>query len=315
MIGFGFFVQDVPTALDQVERAERAGVDCAWIVMPPLGWDGPTLAAAALAHTERIRVGTSIVPMFTRHPLALATQVAALAGVAPDRFRLGVGTGNLGLMADAYGTPVTRPVDRTREYLGVLRPALAEGTVSRTGTFYDVHADLLAGPVSVPLILAALGPRMFALAGEVADAAMSWTCPPAYLDEVARPAVAKGAAAAGRPAPPIVTQITAVVSDDRATVRGAARSMLRNFTANPQYQAMFAGAGLPVAEDRIPSDALVDAVVVSGSEAALTDRLGELAESQDELLVSLEPTAASPARRRDEEDALFRSIARIPERG
>jgi hypothetical protein len=78
---------------------------------------------------------------------------------------------------------------------------------------------------------------------------------------------------------------------------------------------MLAGAGLPVAEDRIPSDALVDAVVVSGSEAALTDRLGELAESQDELLVSLEPTAASPARRRDEEDALFRSIARIPERG
>jgi alkanesulfonate monooxygenase SsuD/methylene tetrahydromethanopterin reductase-like flavin-dependent oxidoreductase (luciferase family) len=147
MIGFGFFVQDVPTALDQVERAERAGVDCAWIVMPPLGWDGPTLAAAALARTERIRVGTSIVPMFTRHPLALATQVAALAGVAPDRFRLGVGTGNLGLMADAYGTPVTRPVDRTREYLEVLRPALAEGTVSRMGTFYDVDAALLAGPV------------------------------------------------------------------------------------------------------------------------------------------------------------------------
>ena len=313
MIGFGFFVQDVPTALDQVQRADRAGVDTAWIVMPPFGWDTPTLAAAALARTERIRVGTSIVPMFTRHPLTLANQAAALAGVAPGRFRLGVGTGNIGLMADGYGTPVTQPVARTREYLQVLRSALVEGTVRHTGAFYDVAASLIAGTAaaSTELTLAALGPRLFALAGELADAAMSWTCPMAYLDEIARPALAKGAAEAGRPTPPLVTQVTAVVTADRAAARDVARPMLRGFGTNPQYAAMFARAGLPLSEDGTPSDALVDAVVVSGDEVGLTDRLAELADGHDELLVTLQPTSDTPGTRRDEEDVLFRAITNI----
>jgi 5,10-methylenetetrahydromethanopterin reductase len=313
MIGFGFFVQDVPTALDQVQRADRAGVDTAWMVMNPLSWDTPTLAAAALARTERIRVGTSIVPMFTRHPLALATQAATLSGVAPGRFRLGVGTGNMGIMAEGYGTPVTQPVARTREYLQVLRSTLVDGAVERTGAFYDVAATLVPGKAaaSTELTLAALGPRMFALAGEVAGAAMSWNCPVAYLDEVARPALAKGAADAGRPAPPLITHVTAVVTTDRATARDAARPMVRLFGKNPQYAAMFAKAGLPLAEDGTPSDALVDAVVVSGDEAGLTDQLGELVDGQDELLVTLEPASDTPAGRRDDEDVLFRAITNV----
>ncbi len=74
---------------------------------------------------------------------------------------------------------------------------------------------------------------------------------------------------------------------------------------------MFAGAGLPMAEDGTPSDALVDAVVLSGDEAGLTDRLGELADGQDELLVTLQPTSDAPGRRRDEEDLLFRAITNV----
>jgi F420-dependent oxidoreductase-like protein len=310
MIGFGFFPQDVPSALDQIQRAERAGVECAWMVMHPFGWDTPTVAAAALARTEHIQVGTSIVPMYTRHPLALATQAAALAAMAPGRFRLGVGTGNLGVMAEGYGTPVTQPVARTREYLHVLRSVLTEGTIRHAGTFYDVDASLLAGQAaaSTPLILAAIGPRLLTVAGELADAAMSWTCPPAYLDEVARPAIAKGAAAAGRPAPPLVTQVTAVVTSDATTARHVARPMLRTFGINPQYRAMYARAGLPVAEDGTPSDALIDATVVHGNEAGLTDRLGQLAESQDELLVTLQSTTDTPHARQEEEEVLFRAI-------
>jgi hypothetical protein len=84
--------------------------------------------------------------------------------------------------------------------------------------------------------------------------------------------------------------------------------MLRNFGTNPQYRAMFARAGLPVAEDGAPSDALIDATVVYGNEAALTDRLGELAESQDELLVTLQPTTHTPSMRQEEEDVLFRAL-------
>jgi 5,10-methylenetetrahydromethanopterin reductase len=308
MIGYGFFVQDIPTALDQVARADRAGVDTAWAVMHPLGWDTATLAAAALARTERIRFGTSIVPMFTRHPLTLATQASTLAGLAPGRFRLGVGTGNLALMADGYGTPVTRPTAGVRAYLRVLREVLATGSVTSRDDFHQVDATLVSGAVPTPITLAALGPQMFAAAGELADAAMSWGCPLPYLDEVARPAMAKGAAEAGRPVPPLVTQVTAVLSTDPAVVRGAGREALRPFGTNPQWVAMFAGSGFPVDEDGTASDGLVDAVVVAGDEHRLADRLAALAATRDELLVTIQPTASDAATRRAEEDALFRAI-------
>lgn len=304
MIGFGFFLQGVPAAVDLIERADRAGVDTAWMVMPPLGYDTPTLAAAALARTERIRVGTSIVPAFTRHPLALVTQAAALDGLAPGRFRLGVGVGNLVVMADGFGTPVTSPVARTREYLAVVRSALATGAARLAGEHYTVDAAL-EGPVAVEVTLAAIGPRMYTLAGEAADAAMSWMSPVAYLDDVARPALAKGAAEAGRPAPPLVTHVLAVVSSDRAAAREAARPAVRTFGANANYAGMYAAVDLPVAADGTPTDELVDAVTIVGDEATVTDRLGELAATQDELVVSLQAVEGPRA----EEDAVLRAIA------
>jgi alkanesulfonate monooxygenase SsuD/methylene tetrahydromethanopterin reductase-like flavin-dependent oxidoreductase (luciferase family) len=306
-IGFGFFLTDAPAALDLVERAERAGVDTAWLVMPPLGLDTTTIAAAALARTERIRVGTSIVPAFTRHPLNLATQAITLDELAPGRFRLGVGTGNLAVMANGFGTPIARPAARVREYVDILRTAIGTGEARRAGEFHTVDATL-PHPARVEVSLAALGPRMFESAGTVADAAMSWDVPLAYLDAVARPAVARGAAAASRPAPPIITHVNVVAGLERAEVLAAGRAALRQFTENAQYAAMFAAAGLPVGADREPSPELIDALLVGGDEATVTDRLGELAETRDELLVTLPWPAGA---RRDQEDRVLRVLGTL----
>src|SRR5690606_38120803 len=247
-IGLGFFLTDSPSAIDLVERAERAGVDTAWLVMPPLGRDTTTVAAAALARTERIRVGTSIDPAYTRHSLNLAAQAITLDESAPGRFRLGTGTGNLGVMANGFGTPITRPTARTREYVDLVRTAIATGEVRRAGEFHTVDAAL-PHPAPVEVSLAALGPRMFETAGAVADAAMSWNAPLSYLDAVARPAIARGAAAAGRPVPKIITHLNVLGTADRAEHLAAGRTALLPFTANPQYAAMFATAGFPVGED------------------------------------------------------------------
>jgi alkanesulfonate monooxygenase SsuD/methylene tetrahydromethanopterin reductase-like flavin-dependent oxidoreductase (luciferase family) len=310
-VGLGFFPPDARSAVELIERAERAGVATAWIVMPPAGYDSPTLAAAALAGTTRIRVGTSIVPAFTRHPVVLATQVAALAELAPGRFRLGIGTGGLATVANGFGTPVAHPLGTMREYIDVLRAALDTGVVDHRGSAYQVGLQMVAPPVTrsgpMPVTLAALGPRMFELAGERADAAMSWMCPPAYLDAVARPAVAKGAAAAQRPTPPIITHVSAVVATDPVAARAAARPSLQTYARNAQYAAMFASAGVPIAHDSTPSDALIDAVTVHGDETGLTDRLGGLAEEQDELLVTLE----SAGDRRAHQDTLLRALGNI----
>jgi alkanesulfonate monooxygenase SsuD/methylene tetrahydromethanopterin reductase-like flavin-dependent oxidoreductase (luciferase family) len=312
-IGLGFFVPHARTAVDLISRAERAGVPTAWMVMHPAGYDTPTLAAAALAATTTIRVGTSIVPAFTRHPVALATQVAALSELAPGRFRLGVGSSNAAVFASGFGTPLPRPLAALREYLDVLRAAVETGAVHHHGAAYRVDLDLAAPPAAgsgpVPIALAALGPRMFELAGERADAALSWLCPLDYLDDVARPAVARGAAAVGRPAPPIVTHVTAVVSAAAAEAREIARPGLTGFARSPAFAAMFAGAGLaPANGDGTVPDALVDSVMVHGDEVGLTDRLGALAERQDELLVTLESPAG---RRRDDEDVLLRALGNV----
>lgn len=306
-IGIGFFLADAPAALDLVERAERAGVDTAWMVMPPLGHDTITVAAAALARTSRIKVGTSIVPAFTRHPLNLAAQAITLDELAPGRFRLGVGTGNLGVMAKGFGTPIARPVARVQEYVDIVRTAIGTGEARYAGEFHAVDATLLH-PAQVEVSLAALGPRMFESAGAVADAAMSWNVPLDYLDAVARPALARGAATAGRPTPPLITHLNVLASADRAEALAAGRAALLPFTANPQYAAMYAAAGLPVGADGEPSAQLIDALVVSGDEAALTERLAELAATRDELLISL-PWPAGV--RRDQEDTVLRVLGSL----
>jgi alkanesulfonate monooxygenase SsuD/methylene tetrahydromethanopterin reductase-like flavin-dependent oxidoreductase (luciferase family) len=306
-IGIGFFPASGPAAVDLVERAERAGVDTAWLVMPPLGHDTTTVAAAALARTTRIRVGTSIVPAFTRHPLNLATQAITLDELAPGRFRLGVGTGNLGVMADGFGTPISRPVARVREYVDIVRTALRTGEARYAGEFHTVDATL-PHPAQVEVSLAALGPRMFESAGAVADAAMSWNVPLEHLDAVARPALARGAAAANRPAPPIITHVNVMASADRAEILAAGRAALRGFTQNAQYAALFEATGLPVGADREPTPELVDALVVAGDEAAIAERLGALAATHDELLISLPWPAGE---RRDQEDTLLRVLGTL----
>jgi alkanesulfonate monooxygenase SsuD/methylene tetrahydromethanopterin reductase-like flavin-dependent oxidoreductase (luciferase family) len=274
--GLGFFVSSVPDTVALIERAERAGVPAVWAAMPVTSYDTPTLFGAALARTERIIVGTAIVPAFTRHPVALLSQVATLEALAPGRLRLGVGTGNLDVMAAALGAQVSQPLARVREYVDILRIGLRDGKVHHRGRFYTIDAELPSAPVT-PVVLAALGPKAFEAAGAVADAAMSWHCPPAYLDEVARPALASGAASAGRAIPPIVQQVAVAVTEDRAAAREWARPHLVRFVKSPVYAAMFAAAGFPQPGDGTVSDDLLDALVLCGSQDSIAEELARRA--------------------------------------
>lgn len=304
-IGFGFFVPNVPDTLALIERAERAGVKAVWAAMPVTSYDTATVLAAALARTERIVVGTAIVPVFTRHPVAVLSQATALEATAPGRLRLGVGTGNLGVTAQAIGAPVDRPMGRIREYVEVLREGLRDGKVRYRGRFYDVQADLDDAPAT-PVILAALGPKAFEIAGEVADGAMSWYCPPAYLDAVARPAVAAGAAKADRPAPPIVQQVAVAVTDDREAAREWARPQLVPFVKTKAFADMFAQAGYPQRGDGSVTDELIDALLISGTEDEIVEELANRA-STDEVFATHVPGPDPDG----ELEVLLRAIAKV----
>lgn len=292
-------------AVDLIVRAERAELDTVWLEMSGTDIDALTVFAAAATGTERVRLGTAIVPAFTRHPVTLATQAFSLEGLAPGRLRLGIGTGNAKRMKVALGHPLDRPLARLNEYLRVLRPVLQEGAAVFAGEFYAADVQF-PKPTGTPVLLAALGPRAFGVAGELADGALSWLCPVPYLLEVAMPAMIRGAQRAGRPTPPLVAHVAVAIGSDPVAVREAARQDVERYARVPVFAWMFAAAGYPV--DGGVSDALVDALVVTGDEDKIGSQLVAILDSGiDELMVSVTPGADL----RHDEDVVLRILSGV----
>ena len=274
------------TMLDLIQRVEAAGVTQFWTTQNPTSTDALTAFAAAFQHTTTLRLGTSIVPIYPRHPLALAQQAATAAALGPGRLRLGVGTSHGPSTEGVYGVTMDHPLDYLREYVMVLRAALWDGTVDYTGRFLRAKVTL-NNPPQLPILMAALGESAFRLAGELSDGAISWNVPPRHLLDVSLPALREGARQAGRAAPPLVAHIPIVLSTDRDAAREAARKALSGYARLPFYAQMWAAAGYPVQATGQVSDALIDNLVVMGDEVAVETRLKELlAAGLDELLVT-----------------------------
>ena len=150
----------------------------------------------------------------------------------------------------------------------------------------------------MPLLVSALRANAFHLAGELSDGAISWLCPVPYLLEVALPALRAGAAAAGRPAPPLVAHLSVALGEDRAAVVAAARQTVARYARLPFYARMFADAGFPIAEPGTVPDALIESLVIFGDEGTVRDRLvAALVGGLDEILVMLVPVADEAAER------------------
>jgi len=186
-------------SLDQVPHllrtAERLGYQEAWSYERNLYDAFTPLAASALA-TERLRLGASIVPVFTRPAGLIAMSALALAELAPGRFVLGLGASTRAIVTDWMGFPFARPLSRVRETVLAVRALLAG---ERVGGL-RLHRT---PPQPVPVYLAALGERMLRLAGELADGVVFFLAGPnvipelismagGRLDSVARVVVAVG---------------------------------------------------------------------------------------------------------------------------
>ena len=304
-----------PTAtLQLIVRAEQHGVPAAWSTVGGTTPDAVTLFAAAATRTHHIMLGTAIVPIYPRHPLVLASQALVLADLAPGRVRLGLGPSHRPIIEGMFGLPFVQPLAYLREYLTVLRHLLWDGQVDHAGAFLRVHATLPPGttPPRTPLLISALRAGAFRLAGEIADGAISWMCPISYLVQTARPALCSGAAAAGRPAPPLIAHVPVAMQTDRDAVRAAARQRLGTYGRLPFYARMFADAGFPTAPDGAMPDALFDALVVSGEPEQVAARLAAIrASGMDEVLVHLVPVADEAT----EEAALFTALAAVGDAG
>ena len=290
-VGLAIQTTDAASAISRILESEQAGVRQVWMTQSVGMLDTLTLFAAAATQTTSIRLGTSVVQVYPRHPLVMALQAATINDLAPGRLRLGVGSSHRHIIEDIYGLEMPSPLAYLREYVEVMRQGLWEGRMDHRGRFFKVQASIPRA-AQIPLLISALGEKAFRLAGEIADGAISWVCPVPYLLDKALPALQAGAEARQRPAPPLVAHIPIAMSTDAAAVQAAATPRVSFYTKAPFYAHMFALAGFPVAGDGSGLDALVKELVVAGDQTQVEKRVRELlASGLDELLLMLIPVA------------------------
>jgi F420-dependent oxidoreductase-like protein len=273
-----------------IAAVEAAGVRQIWMTQPPFWPDTLTTLAAAAIKTSTVRLGTSIVPTYPRHPLVMAQQALSLYDIAPSRLRLGIGSSHQAIIEGIYGLPQPSPLAHLREYVNVLRTALWEGKVDHHGKFFTVKISM-SHTAQIPVLISTLGMKAFQLAGEIADGALSWVCPVPYLIRTGIPALRTAAAAANRrSAPPLVAHVPVALSQDRDTVLAAGHQLLDMYAKFPFYNKMFSDAGFPLTASQMISDSLIDSLIVSGNEDTVAAQFTELlAAGLDELMVTLVP--------------------------
>jgi F420-dependent oxidoreductase-like protein len=233
-------------SVELVRRIEDLGYDSVWITHG-LGRDSFLVLAAYGAATTRIGLGNGVVPIYPRHPVAMAQSALTLCEMTGGRFRLGIGVSHKASMEDMLGLRLVEPLGVMREYVAVLRGALGDGS-RFDGRHYRVNWSMAVPrrPASPPIYLAALSEKMLELTGEIADGAILWLCPPAYIREVAIPALERGRRRAGRSLEgfEIVAAVPLAITDNAATAQKAFRGELARYAMLPFYRAMMERAGL-----------------------------------------------------------------------
>ena len=164
------------------------------------GMDALTVLTAVACHTKNLRVGTGILPVFSRTPALIAQSIASLDLISNGRATLGLGTSGRIVIEDWHGLPYQRPLQRTEEYIEIIRQALSGEPVNFQGRFFELSRFRLGvAPVQsrIPLYLASLGPKNLELTGRLADGWLPIWLHRDKVEELAEP-IARAAAAAGR---------------------------------------------------------------------------------------------------------------------
>jgi F420-dependent oxidoreductase-like protein len=259
--------------VDLARAADRLGYDSLWVTHG-LGRDSFVVLTAYAAATTRVGLGNGVVPIYPRHPVTMAQAALTLNEVSGGRFRLGVGVSHKPAMEAMLGLSLAEPLTVMREYVAVLRGAMGAGSEFE-GRHYRVRWAMAVPtrPPAPPVLLAALSEKMLELAGEIADGAILWLCPPAYVRDVAVPALERGRRRAGKPLAgfEIVAAVPLAVTDDRAAALAAFRAELKRYAELPFYRAMLRRAGL--------GDALAAFDRAGEVPAALAEALGGLGEA------------------------------------
>jgi F420-dependent oxidoreductase-like protein len=291
----GDSARKVARMIEDVGWADNAGLDTAWVPQIPGDFDALIAAALMGARTARIELGTAVVPVQAQHPVALARQALSAQAAAGGRLALGIGPSHHWIVGDMLGLPYDRPGAFTRDYLEVLNAALrGPGPVDVENATFAVHNPLDLGPVgALPVLLAALGPVMLALAGEQADGTVLWMADERAIAEHVVPRITKAAAGAARPAPRIVAGIPVCLClpSQVDAARERANRILGEAEISPNYQRLLSHGDARDVGDLCAAgdEAAIAARFLRFADAGVTDlsvRLLPIGEGRDELVAS-----------------------------
>lgn len=224
------------------------------------GMDALTVLTAVACYTEKLRVGTGILPVFSRTPALIAQSIASLDLISQGRATLGLGTSGKIVIEEWHGLPYHRPLQRTEEYIEIVRLALSGQPVNYQGRFFNLSRFRLgAAPVQqrVPIYLASLGPRNLELTGRLADGWLPIWLHRDKLPELVEP-IAKAANSVGRDVSEITVapQIMCYSTEDPAElaeVEGQVRAHMAYYIGGmgSYYYDLFCRSGFQTEADTV----------------------------------------------------------------
>jgi F420-dependent oxidoreductase-like protein len=254
---------------DDVRQAADDGFPSAWISQI-FGLEALTALAVAGHAVPGIELGTAVIPTYPRHPAVLAQHARTTALALQGRLALGIGLSHKIVIESMYGYDYGRPLRHMDEYLSVLAPLLNGENVAFTGETVTGNIGLsVPNEGRVPLLLAALGPKMLKLAAERADGTVLWMTGPVTVRDHIVPTITGAAEAAGRDAPRVVCMLPLCVTDDVERAREQAGKTFEVYGTLPSYRAMMDREGVEGPKD----------LAIVGDEDAVAAKLEELSKA------------------------------------
>lgn len=300
-IGLSGGASSVEKMVEQAKRAEADGFSALWYP-GAIGGDPLVAMAMAGAATSSIELGTSIVQTYPIHPSLQATRAAAVvAAMGRPGFTLGIGPSHQPVIEDVYGMDYSHAGRHTEEYVDILAPLLRGEAVDVTGEDLSMHTPARPAPAHpIPILVAALGPRLLRVAGEKTDGTILWMGNARAIETHVAPRITKAAEAAGRPAPRIVAGLPVAVHDDEAEGLAAAAEQFAGYGVLPNYRRLLDHGG---AEG--PGDA-----AIVGDEASVTAQIeGLFAAGATDVWAAIFPVGDDRSGSRARTRALLKELA------
>ena len=281
MAGVGAFIAPGKTlerGIERVRLADSLGLDAVYTTHIAAR-DSLSVLMAYAAASEKVRLGTGVLPIFSRTPVSTAQTAATIDEYSDGRMVLGIGVSHRVTVENWFDGEISKPVTQMREYASIVR-AIFRGEQPPEGEFFNTKFQFMGygARADLPIYIAALSPNMLKLAGEIADGVMLWLCVPDYIRDVVVPNVEEGRKRAGKSMDgfDVVAAVPAAVTDDPGAGREAARGELLTYFTLPFYRRMIEGSGF--GDEIAAFDEAMGAGDADAAKAAISDRfLGELA--------------------------------------